>query len=57
MRLRRDQLSNGVGQGRIRVDVENREGVTAVLDTAFRENDADEMHARGLEKRQTVGAG
>jgi hypothetical protein len=57
MRLRRDQLCDRVSKGRVRIDVENREGVTAMLDTAFGEDNTDEMHARGLEQGQTVGVG
>lgn len=57
MRLRRDQLCDRVSESRIRIDVENREGVTAMLDTALGEDNTDEMHARSLEQGQTVGVG
>ena len=57
MRLSRDQLGDRMSESRVRIDVENREGIATVLDAAFGKDDTDEMHARGLEQGKTVGVG
>jgi hypothetical protein len=46
-----DEFGDGVPERRVRVDVEDGKRVPAVLDAAFVEDHADEVHARVLEKR------
>jgi hypothetical protein len=45
-----DELSNCVGEGGPRIDVEDRVTVFAVGDAALGEDDRDEMNARGVEE-------
>lgn len=52
-----DQLGDCVRERGIGVDVEDGEGITTALDTPFREDYADEMHARGLEEGEGGGVG
>lgn len=44
------EFRDGVCEAGVGVDVEDREGVTTVLDAAFRQDDGDEVHAGGLEQ-------
>lgn len=55
--MSRHELRNGVGEGGIRVDVEDGEGVAAMLDAALGEDDGDEVHTGRLEQGSAGGVG
>ena len=57
MRSGSNQFRNRMGQRRIRVDVENGERVSALLDTPFAEDDGDEVHTRRLEEGSAGSVG
>lgn len=50
MRARGDQLGDGVGEGRIWVDVEDRDGVATLFHAALGEDHGDEVHTGGLQQ-------
>lgn len=57
MRLGGDQLSDGVGEGRVRVDIEDRNRVFALLHTAFVQDDRDEVQTGVLQQWQARSVG
>ena len=54
---RGDELGNGVGQGRVRVDVEDWVGILAVVHAARGEDDGDEVDAGIFEEWGRAGLG
>lgn len=52
-----DDFRNGVGEGAGWVDVEDRIRVLTVIHASLRENDSDEVDARGVEEREGRGIG
>jgi hypothetical protein len=50
-----DDFRNGVGEGAGWVDVEDRIRVLTVIHASLRENDSDEVDARGVEERKGRG--
>lgn len=57
MRTSCDELCDGMGERARGIDVEDRIRVLAVVHTTLREDDGDEVNARGVEKRESRGVG
>lgn len=50
-----DEFGDGVGESRVRVDVEDGDGVAALFHATFGEDDGDKVHACGLKERHGGG--
>ena len=57
MRTGSHELRNGVGKGGERINVEDGEGVLAVIHAALRENDRNEVDTGGAQEWQRCGCG
>lgn len=51
------ELGDGVGEGLVRVDVEDWDGVAALFHATLGEDDGDEVHAGRLEEGKRRGGG